>query len=162
MDSDRLEEYFEDLATRYAPIGHTPEAPRYVCLNIEEILSDNVRNLDLSHYCLMLENPAGKLEDNGGDGYFEKLEIAFMLLRQCQVSNFAEERLIKAEARKHATQLLIKIAEEGEFCDFSLNSVEFEKVGPVFNNCYGYRYTFEASSPLLLQPNPADWNEPGP
>ena len=161
MSIEEIEEYFEELATKFRPIGHTTAAPRYCRFNIEELLSGFVHKLDLSKFCLLLESPMGALEDNGGDGYFDNQEIAFLVIRRCELRNFAQEKQILADTRRLGLQIVARIIEDGRFIDLDENTIEYEKVGSekVLANCYGYRFTFTASSTIDLSTDPALWNE---
>jgi hypothetical protein len=161
MTNEQYEEYFEDLATRYAPIGHTAKKPRFARFNIEEVVTGLVHQLDLSKYCLLLEAPSGQLEDNGGDGYFDNQEIGFMIVRQVELRNFAEEKRVLSESRRQALQIVARILEEGRFSDLDENTIQYEKVGPIFGtlNCFGYRFSFTASDALELASEPDEWND---
>jgi hypothetical protein len=157
MSNKELEEYFEDLATRFKPVGHTEKTPHYCRFNIDEVVSTLRHNLDLTGFCLMLEAPSGTLEDNNGDGYYDNQETAFMIIRQVEVRNFVDERKTLSESRQLGVQLIGKIIEEGLFADLDESTIEYEKVGPVFGNCFGYRYTLTTVSEIAIVSNPDDW-----
>lgn len=160
MSTDEIEAYFEQMATKNLAIGHTPELPRFVRFNIEEVLKGLRAKLDLSHFCLLLEAPEGMLADNGADQVWDQQIISYMVLRQVEANDFAEERATVAQARKICLSILSRLLMEGQFGDMDIvnNPVEYEKVGPVFTNCYGYRYTFTASDPISLRYLSTEWN----
>ena len=159
MNNQEQKAYFEQLATQYRPIGHTRDAPRFCRYNMDEVVTGLRQNLDLSQYCLLLEAPTGTLENNQGDGNFDNQEIAFMVIRMVEERNFDEEEQVLSESRRMGVQLLARIIEQGEFADLDLDSIEYDKIGPVFGNCFGYRYTITAVSEISLATDPAEWDE---
>lgn len=160
MSNEEQEEYFADLAARFRPIGHTEKAPRFARFNIEEVVTGFAHSeLDLSQYCLLLEAPSGQLQDNDGDGFFDNQEIAFMIVREVELRNFVEEKQVLSRSRELALSILTKVLAEGHFTDLDENTIGYEKVGPVFGNCFGYRYYFTAVSTVQLAIDPDEWND---
>ena len=159
MENTATEDFFRSVATRYVPISHTEAQPRFCRFDLEELTAQLRQDIDTSQFCLLMETPTGKLLDNGGDGFFDDQALAFWVIRQVPQNDFAQERLTLSLARQHGRNIVLKCrAEMPGLEPLSLSSVEYDKVGPIFNNCYGYRYSFVQPDQLDPRLDPADWN----
>jgi hypothetical protein len=160
MSTDDIEEYFELMATQLKEIRHTPALPRFVRFNIEEVLKGLRHNLNLTNFCLLLEAPEGTIDDNRGDQCWDNQVVSYLVLRQVEVNDFAGERATVAQARQIGVKILTRILQDARFGDVDLaeDPVEYEKVGPVFNNAFGYRISFVAKDPISLVYEEDDWD----
>ncbi|MBC6698089.1 hypothetical protein [Hymenobacter sp. BT190] len=160
MSTDDIEEYFELMATKLKEIRHTPALPRFVRFNIEEVLKGLRHNLNMTSYCLLLEAPEGVIDDNQADQFWDNQVVSYMVLRQVELNDFAAERATVAEARKIGVKILTRILSDERFGEVNLaeDPVEYEKVGPVFNNAFGYRISFTAKDPISLAYKSSDWD----
>jgi hypothetical protein len=170
MDADKYVAYFEDLATNLKDIGHTPDKKKFSRIDIEEVLTSMRTSLDMTTMCLVLEMLEGQLNDNISDNIMNMQAGAFLLLRHVKKGDYAAENVAMADAFKIFVKLLSKIKKDREtfpmndanrsnglvkYFDFS--SVKYNKVGPIFDNCYGLRIEFGFSESVSFAFNPNDW-----
>lgn len=173
MDADKFEEYFEDMAIHNKAIAHTPESRRFARLNIEEVLSGMRGDLDLSNWCLILEMYEGRLSENNSDNIMDNQASAFMVIKSVTQGDFSQERLTLKDAKIIAFQFLKKIRKDarvfpkteanrynGLVKNFDINTVGYNKVGPVFDNCFGFRIEFSFSESISMAYDPNDFTYP--
>ena len=163
MDFAPYSEYFENLARRLKDIGHTPEQPKFCRFNIEEVLDGLATDLDLSTPVLLLESFEGHLNDNGGDQVFDGQDAAFLIMQDCDLTDFVAQNAIIDLAKRIGLKIIARLRKDarqrlpGALPVFDLNKVNYQKVGPVFGNAYGYRFTFGWDEPISVVVNEADW-----
>ncbi|RYE90580.1 MAG: hypothetical protein EOO37_02630 [Cytophagaceae bacterium] len=152
--------YFELLATKLIDVAHTPDNPKFARFNIEEILAGLAHGLDPETPCLLLESFEGRLSEEG-DNVIDTQDAAFLIIQSCELEAFAAQNDIIDRAKQIGFKVIAKLrhdARAGEGLKyFERNSVGYEKVGPIFGNCYGYRFTFSFFNGVSLKLNPADW-----
>lgn len=159
MDNNALHAYFENLAATFVPVSHTPEAPRFTRIDMEELLAQRLDRLDLSAWCLLMETPTGKLQENDGDGYFDNQELAYWIIRDVERGAHAAERETLHQARQYGNAVLAKIRQTlPGLGKVDLSTVEYDKVGPVFGRAYGYRFSFTQPDFAEVRVQAADWN----
>ena len=160
MDFTAYSNYFEGLATQLRDVAHTAAAPKFCRFNIEEVLAGLAHGIDPATPCLLLEAFEGRLSEEG-DNVMDNQDAAFLILRQCELEDFASQNAIIDESKRIGLKVIARLrhdARAGEGLQhFDRNSVGYEKVGPVFGNCFGYRFTFSFYNPLSLRYNAADW-----
>jgi hypothetical protein len=153
-------DYFEGLATKLRDVAHTPDNPKFARFNIEEILAGMAHGLDPTTPCLLLESFEGRLTEEG-DNVMDTQDAAFLIMQHCELEDFAAQNAIIDLAKRIGFKVVAKLrhdARKGEgIKHFDRNSVGYEKVGPIFGECFGYRFTFSFFNPVSLAVNPADW-----
>ena len=159
MDNSTAEAYFKQVAIDFAPVSHTDAAPRFARFDLEELMGQLRQNLDTTHFCLLMETPTGKLEQNGGDAYFDNQALAYWLIRQVETNDFDGERDTLHLARKYGHQVLARCRQTLPGLEpLDLSTVEYDKVGPVFGNCYGYRFAFLQPDTTEIRLDADLWN----
>ena len=160
MEFSAYSAYFEDLATRLRDVAHTPETPKFCRFNIEEILANLAHGIDPSTPCLLLESFEGRLTEEG-DSVIDNQDAAFLLMQSCELEDFAAQNAIIDQAKKIGLKVIARLRHDARagtgLLHFDRNSVAYEKAGPIFGNCFGYRFTFSFFNPISLRMNPTDW-----
>lgn len=167
MELQAYTDYFLDVATRLKDIGHTEAKERFTRFNIEEVFSGLRSKIDLNNFCLCLESFEGSLSANNANQVFDNNIGAFVIVKNCQIDNFVMETQICDQAKKIGLKVVAKMVYDVELRykglvpvalkNFDISSVQYEKVGPVFDNCFGYRFTFLTYDSLTLVHNPNDY-----
>jgi hypothetical protein len=164
----QYESYFEDLATRFIPIGHTEEARRFAIMDIDEIISLTKSGMDMDNPCLILENPEGQMKYKHEKILDENLG-AFIILKRVSRGDALKKREVmdltkEIGAKLVAKMQLDKIARfKGKnsiprmILYFDLSQVGYNKIGPIFSDCYGWRFTFELGQEDKLPYDADDW-----
>ena len=163
MDFAPYSAYFESLAKRLVDIGHTNARPKFCRFNIEEVIDGLATDLDTTTPVLLLESFEGRFFDNGSDQAFDEQAGAFLIMQQAGASDFAAQNAIIDRAKRIGRKMIARLRKDsrrqvpGALSQFDLSKVEYQKVGPVFDNCYGYRFTFSWEEPTALVVDEADW-----
>ena len=164
------EAYFIDLATRFTLIGHTDQQSRFATMDIDDILSDQRGVLDFTSPVMILENPEGAM-DWKHDRLLDENYGAFHILQQVSRNNPSEKRSVMDTAKEIGTKVIAKIQLDkiarmkGEMTPprfisyFDLGAVKYQKVGPIFSSCYGWRFEFNIGeeTPLGLIHDADQW-----
>lgn len=154
--------YFEEVSRKHKGIGHTDAEKHFYRLDIEELIT-GLRS-DLNFPCLLLESLTGHLNDTDADSVQDILTGAFTILKQVDPGDFTMEMQALQESIRIGKDIISKIRHDSRRTKvpviegFFLSSVLYEKVGPVFDNCYGYRFMFSFQQQIDLSFNPDSWN----
>lgn len=166
----QYESYFKTLAEQFALIGHTEESQRFATMDIDDILSAQRGELDFNNYVMILENPEGGM-DFKHDRILDENFGAFHILHTVNRGNPAEKRTVMDTAKAIGAEVIAriqfeKIARHKGNTDiprmvsyFDLGQVKYQKVGPIFAECYGWRFEFNLGeeAPINTIYNPANW-----
>lgn len=163
------ESYFETLATRYKPIGHSPTTKRFATMDIDEILAASRSSLDLSGPTMILEHPEGRPA-------FRHEQIrdinlgAFLILKRIRIGDSDDRRAtmdlcksvgmaLISEMQRQRLALFQGAATQPKLLHFfDLSDVSYQKVGPILADCYGWRFEIQVGQESQLIHNPDDWN----
>lgn len=162
-------QYFEALAIASNIIQHNAETHKqFVCVDMDEVEESVFEKLDLSQWCMVLEDLTGRI--NGADT--EHLAVsgnaAFLIFKAVKEGDREEERTVLNEAFEIGKIFLAKMRKDmydydpinfdNIMVNFIPNSVRFEKLKAISDNCFGYRFEFEYSKFELLEYNGSYWN----
>lgn len=171
-----LESYLKRLATGLTLIGHTEEAPRFATLDIDDILSMAKSELDTNFPVMIMENPEGEMgfkHDRLYDGNY----CAFHILQYVDRGNPATKRQVMDLCKQIGTKVLLLIEKDRQkwfngttvkpprfVLNFTLDQVKYQKIGPIFSSCYGWRFEFEIGqeTPIDIILDEDEWIEPAP
>jgi len=169
-----LENYLKRLATGLTLISHTEEAPRFATLDIDDILSLGKSELDTNFPVMIMENPEGEMgfkHDRLYDGNY----CAFHILQQVDRGNPTTKREVMNRCKEIGTKILLLIEKDRQkrfkgvdpapprFVGyFDLDQVKYQKIGPIFSSCYGWRFEFEIGqeTPISYILDEDEWIEP--
>ncbi len=164
MDFVPYSDYFEQLASKSKAIAHNAPRPRFCRFNIEEVLGALRHDVDITEFCLFLESFEGSLSENDSDQVFDNQDGAFLILKACPSEDFAAQNQILDDSKRIALQFVARIRKDARagvslFQKLDLNSIEYHKVGPVFDNCYGHRVSFSNEEAISLVVKKDDWTD---
>jgi hypothetical protein len=168
-----LEAYMISLATGFTRIGHTEEAPRFATLDIDDILGGQRGELDFNHPILILENPEGEMgfkHDRLYDGNY----CAFHILQEVNRNDPAAKRQVMDDCKEIGTKVLLYIELDRQkrfkgtntpprfVLNFNLSDVKYQKIGPIFSGCFGWRFEFEIGqeTPIEYILDEEEWVDP--
>lgn len=160
--------YFEDIATRLTDIAHTEESSRFAHYHIEEVITGLRGNLDLTGYCLLLEDPTGQFLKVANEQIKDLQTGAFLIIRHVPLDDFAQERIVldqclqlcrEVAARMLEDQILaINTNEKPRFLrGLQIAAFQYQKASQIFDNCFGYRMEFQYLDSEALLIHPAKW-----
>lgn len=162
------EDYFQSLAKAYKPIAHTESHPRFAFMDIDSILSMSKTAMNMTDPCMILENPEGQL-DHKNEKLRDENFGAFHILQHVSRSEPEKKREVMDRTKQIGIALIGRM-----FLDktrhfkgqgtapimlrfFDLSQVKYMKVGPIFSECYGWRFEFNLGkeTPFLYEED--DW-----
>lgn len=169
----RYTEYFEKLATECLAIAHSEEKKRFVLIDIDEVINGLRTKIDFNNFCLLLEAYETSLPANTVDNIRQRCSGAFMVLKHVPAKGSDQERYdVLQEAEEIVFTLLSRLKKEASenlqqktipnWIDF--NSININKVGPLWDSCYGWRvmFTFQPSANPALKYVQENWYQPPP
>ncbi len=169
MNLSDYDAYFEDIATRMVDVAHTPDGKKkFSHYHIEEVITGLRGDLDLTGYCLLLEDPTGQFVKVAGDQIKDLQNGAFLIIRHVPLDDFEMEREVLAVSmelsREVAARMLddqilaINTSDKPKFLrGLRLEGFQYQKAAQIFDNCYGYRMEFQYLDTEPLRITPSRW-----
>lgn len=165
-------DYFEGLARKFKSIGHSDEVPRFANLDIDDILSSQRTKLDFTNPVMILENPEGQLSWIHGQLSDRKLG-AFMILKNVPRNDPEKKKAVMDECQTLGQAIIARMQYEkinlhkanldspyeSMIKFFDLNEVKYNKVGPIFNDCFGWRFEIEFARQDPLPFDSDEWTD---
>lgn len=167
--------YFETAAINHKLLLHNngaaPGSTKRITfyeIDIEDILK--ALKLDNKYMSLLLESPEYRPSDAKSDNIRNHTTGAYVVVEEVIMGDKVDRRNKLEATRKVAQQIIAKIINDNkrfstkrtgpEIKGFDVNSVRFQKVGPILTNHYGWRveFTFNDTFENQLQLDEADWN----
>jgi len=134
-------QYFKDIASLH------PKIKGFYTMDINEVLGDLRQGMQ--YPALILNSVNGFLSENASQDNTQNLvKAGFMVIDHAdQVDDFTREMQILGDTYEFAMQILSRLKEDakcGTFLrKFDVNSIKYEMLGPVFDNDYGFMFTFD-------------------
>lgn len=131
--------------------------------DIGEIIT-NLRS-KIKDKAMIVEDYEAFGSDNGSDFKSKGKIGAFMIIKKVPAKTTTRSHITQALswAEDIGWQVIARMDRDAEdpnhilYRFFSLNNVEFQKVGPIYDNFYGYRFTFTWTDPEEVRYDPDKW-----
>lgn len=160
--------YFLDIASRLADVAHSETQKRFAHYHIEEVITGLRGNLDLTGYCLLLEDPTGVFVKVAGDQIRDLQTGAFLIVRQVPLDDFDTEREVLATSMELAREVAARMLDDQILAingttkpkflrGLQLQGFQYQKAAQIFDNCYGYRMEFQYLDTEVLRVHPDRW-----
>ena len=134
-------QYFRSVASLH------PSIKGFYTMDINEVLGDLRQGMQ--YPALVLNSVNGFLSENvSADNTHALVKSGFMVIDHSDsVDDFAREMQILGDTFEYSMQILSKLKKDS-FCGtfsrkFDVSSIKFEMLGPVFDNDYGFMFTFD-------------------
>jgi len=138
-------EYFRQLAAEHNEING------FYMMDINEML-DGLRS-SVKYPALILENISGGYMASNLDNPLEVINGGFLIIDHLMnPDDFQGEMVLIDRMKQIGHQVIVRMLHDHLKCElftekaipgFDINSVSFEVVGPVFDNCFCVLYTFK-------------------
>ena len=134
-------QYFKDTASLH------PSIKGFYTMDINEVLGDLRQGMQ--YPALILNSVNGSLSENMSQENTQNLvKAGFMVIDHGDsVDDFAREMQILGDTFEYSMQILSRLKRDagcGTFIrKFDVNSIKYEMLGPVFDNDYGFMFTFD-------------------
>lgn len=167
MNLQQYEDYFIDIATHHTQILHQDaDYERTFKRDSIDVLISSMRG-DLAvdkRFALILENPEGSLYDGGSDNPRDIQRGAFWIIKNIAKGDITADKVVRTQAKAIAISVISKIRNDWRKCTktpflkaLDINSINYHPVGPVMDNCVGYRCEFAFNEFIDLSFKPSDW-----
>lgn len=152
-------EYFRKLATEHKEING------FYMIDINEPL-DALRST-IKYPALVLTSLSGNVEAPNLDDILEVTNGGFLIIGHLdQVDDFSGEMAIISKMKQIGMEIISRMLHDHLKCEllaqkampgFSVNSVSYETLGPVFDNDYGVMFSFKFEDCLPLELDLSKW-----
>jgi len=158
-DINSYVEYFRTLATEHKDIND------FYMMDINEPL-DALRS-NIKYPALILTSLSGNFEASKPGYILDLINGGFLIIGHLdKIDDFSSELLILATMKQIGTDIIARILHDYLKCEpltlkaipgFNINSVNYEMLGPVFDNDYGLMFSFKLLDCLDLINLPSKW-----
>ena len=158
-DINSYVEYFRTIASEHKEIND------FYMMDINEPLSALRSNI--KYPALILTSLSGNFDASNLDNILDSVNGGFMILGHLdQVDDFSAEMQLVSKMKQIGTDVIARMLYDYLKCEplalkvipgFSINSVAYETLGPVFDNDFGVMYTFKLIDCLCLDYNSTIW-----
>jgi hypothetical protein len=156
-------EYFKNVAIKLKDILHSDDNKRFARINIEEVFNSSM-DMDFNNICMTLEAYETGVDDQLSDNLRDMKTGAFMLVKKAVIGSFDDEDQVISDTEKTAYKIIAKMKKDKSLNTaikhLDLGSIKINKVGPLFDNCFGWRVTFSFDESMNnnVKYGPEDWN----
>ena len=157
--------YFSAVAASHVNILHTANAPRFYP-SLDEMVEKSriVVKRDATKCILFMDETSVAGAGNHADNNHHIRSIAVFCVQQCNKSDYSVINAAQSFCEERIYEIIAKIKKDKEddtdgglFTDFNPNRWSAERVGPMFDNWYGYMVELEVQSNVNLEYNAAKW-----
>lgn len=159
---DQYVAYFKALAEDHPAFFHGPKHKSFFQWKMED-LDRTLADINLAFPALLIEEPESNFSDNGAGYVTDGLMGAIVVLDHLPNNTAAGETELKANCKRLALSILARMYHDKyqlRITGFNPTDSKGAYVGPVWDNCYGFRLEFlltENSTDAKL--NPDDFTE---
>ena len=143
-DINSYVEYFRTLAREHKEIND------FYMMDINEPL-DALRS-NIKYPALILTSLSGNFEASNLDNILDLINGGFLIIGHLdQVDDFSGEMQLVSKMKQIGTDIIARMLYDYFKCEplalkaipgFNINSVSYEMLGPVFDNDFGFEFTF--------------------
>lgn len=158
------EAYFENLATKYKPIGHTSEKRQFASMSQAEVMAGKRKDLDLTEWTLILMKCEPKMSQNGSRQTRLVYVGAFEVIRKVPKNDLAQVAT-QDEAFEMCKELVAKMMIQNQARTLPIgnlreDTIDFYAVDQVFDTGMGYGVEFQFDEGFCKNEtfNEANWD----
>ena len=159
-DINSYVEYFRTLAREHKEIND------FYMMDINEPLAALRSNI--KYPALILTSLSGNFEASNLDNILDSINAGFLIVGHLdQIDDFSGELLVLARMKQIGTDIIARMLHDYLKCElltlkaipgFNINSVNYEMLGPVFDNDFGVMYSFKLLVCLDLEFDYEKWD----
>ena len=149
--------YFRNLAAK-----HTPSCSFFI-MDINEVL-EAIRT-NIWYPALILINYNGFLKMNNADNPINTVNAGFIVIKNVQdIDSFNYETAALYNTWNIGCDILSRMVHDKASCNpslegFDLSSVKYEMMGPVFDNSFGFMFTWKVDVAFPITFNKSIWDD---
>jgi hypothetical protein len=170
VDEESVIAYFQNLAKNHTELRHSIDKRKTFFFIVDKYdLSefDQALRSELSHYpALLLDGIEGSLNDNGSANYTDEIIISFSILDKAKGKEAI--RAARKKAKQIGMQFITRMridSNAGKFLvadsnvRFRIYNVNYEPIGRIDPDLYGYIFSFKIDCPFSFAPTNAIWGD---
>jgi hypothetical protein len=152
-------EYFRNIAAEHKEIND------FYMMDINEPLAALRSNI--KYPALIMTSLSGNFEASNLDNILDSINAGFLIIGHLdQIDDFSGELLLLSKMKQIGTHIIARMLHDYMKCEllalkaipgFSISSVSYEMLGPVFDNDFGMMYSFKLQNFLGLEFDPSKW-----
>jgi len=160
-DINSYVEYFRTLAREHKEIND------FYMMDINEPL-DALRST-IKYPALILTSLSGTFEASNLDNILDSVNGGFLIIGHLdQIDDFSAEMQLVSKMKQIGTDVIARMLHDYLKCEllaqkaipgFDINSVSYEMLGPVFDNDYGFMFSFKLIDCLCLEVASIVWHK---
>lgn len=160
VDINSYIDYFRRIADEHKEING------FYMMDINEVL-DGLRST-VKYPALILENLSGSYLASNLDNPLEVLNGGFLIIDHLpNPDDFQGEMTLIDRMKQIGHQIITRMLHDHLKCEllaekaipgFDLNTVNFEVIGPVFDNDFGVLFSFRIECTILFDDQESNWN----
>lgn len=141
------EAFFEEIATKYKPIGHTTEKRQFASMSQAEVIAGQRRKLDLTKWTMILMKCEPKMTQNAS-GQTRMIYVgAFEVIRQIERDDINKVQY-QDDALGMCQEIVAKLLKLNKtrtlpIGNMNENSIDFYAVDQVFDTGVGFGVEFQ-------------------
>ncbi len=158
-DINSYVEYFRTITREHKEIND------FYMMDINEPLAALRSNI--KYPALILTSLTGNFEASNLDNILDSINGGFLIIGHLdQIDDFSGEMLLLSKMKQIGTEIISRMLHDYMTCEliamkaipgFNINSVNYEMLGPVFDNDYGVMYSFKFLDCLDLDFDVSKW-----
>lgn len=157
-------DYWQNLATKHKDILHTAQAPRFFrSWDEAAALMKKTKQLD-GKAIMIMEEPSLRGAGSNADTNHRVRSIQAFILKPCKKENFVFIDTVANECEQIHNDFIGKMRNDKEentitniLSMWNPNNYTAERIGPQFDNYYGYMFEHQFQSNVNLEYNAAKW-----
>jgi hypothetical protein len=141
------EGYFKDIATKYKPIGHTKDEPKFWPMSQAAIMGKVRSKMNLNDWNLILLQPEPSVRTNNSRRYMFWTLAGFEVIKNVTRDDVSKN-VVQDEALDYCREIVAKMMNEHKESVFGLGSLEessldFYLIDQEFDNAVGCGVSFQ-------------------
>jgi hypothetical protein len=158
-DINSYVEYFRNIAAEHKEIND------FYMMDINEPLAALRSNI--KYPALILTSLSGNLEASNLDNILDSINAGFLIIGHLnQIDDFFGEMQLISQMKQIGTDIIARMLHDHMKCElltqkaipgFNINSVNYEMLGPVFDNDFGMLFSFKIQDCINLEYESGKW-----
>ena len=141
------EGYFEDIATKFKPIGHTEAEPKFWPMSQAAVMAKARSKMNLNGWNLILLQPEPSVRTNDSRRYMFWTLAGFEVIKNVTRDGISKSA-VQDEALEHCREIVSKMMTEHKEKAFGLglleeSSLDFYLIDQEFDNAVGCGVSFQ-------------------
>lgn len=158
--------FFKNLSEQHIDVAPTGTKITFFRLNLEEITGSMRTSIDADKYVMVLESYEHSSKDLHSENHLREYTGAFMIIKRlAKLDDYDTENIIINKCEEIAIEISKRIYADSLdyanriFTNIELNNFTFQKVGPLYNNWFGFRCQFNFSDTYAIEVDNSKWND---